>query len=185
LKKGYFGGTSMAKWIIDPDHSVASFGVRHMMVANVRGQFNRLSGTIYFDSDDMANSSVEVAIDVSGIYTGIQKRDDHLRSPDFLNVERYPQITFKSTHIETAREKGFRVKGDLSIHGISHPVTLDAEWTGPEKSPYGETSMGFFATVRINREDYGMTWNVLLESGGVMVGKEVMIILDIEADLTE
>jgi polyisoprenoid-binding protein YceI len=175
----------MTKWIIDPDHSVASFFVRHMMVANVRGQFNRLSGTIYFDSDDMASSSVEVAIDASGIYTGIQKRDDHLRSPDFLDVERYPQITFKSTHIETTRGNGFRVKGDLSIRGIKCPVTLDAEWAGPEKSPYGETSMGFTATTHIDRSNYGMTWNVLLESGGVMVGKEILIALDAEADLTE
>ena len=175
----------MTKWIIDPDHSVASFVVRHMMVANVRGQFNRLSGTIHFDPDDMANSSVEVAIDASGIYTGIQKRDDHLRSPDFLDVERYPQITFKSTHIETTRENRFRVAGDLSIRGISSPVTLDAEYNGPEKSPYGETSMGFLAITHIDRGDYGMTWNVLLESGGVMVGKEVLITLDAEADLTE
>ena len=115
----------------------------------------------------------------------IQKRDDHLRSPDFLDVASYPQITFKSTNVETTREKGFRVTGDLSIRGISRPVTLDAEYNGPEKSPYGETSMGFAATTRINRGDYGMTWNVLLESGGVMVGKEVLISLDAEADLTE
>jgi polyisoprenoid-binding protein YceI len=175
----------MAKWIIDPDHSVASFVVRHLMVAKVRGQFNRISGTIHFDPSDMANSSVEVAIDASGIYTGIQKRDDHLRSPDFLDVESYPQITFKSTKIEVTRENRFRVTGDLSIRGVSCPVTLDAEYNGPEKSPYGETSMGFAATTRINRGDYGMTWNVLLESGGVMVGKEVLIVLDAEADLTE
>jgi polyisoprenoid-binding protein YceI len=175
----------MAKWIIDPDHSVASFVVRHMMVANVRGQFNRISGAIHFDPDNMANSSVEVAIDASGIYTGIQKRDDHLRSPDFLDVVSNPHITFKSTKVETTRENWFRVAGDLSIRGISRPVTLDAEYNGPEKSPYGETSMGFTATTRINRGDYGMIWNVLLESGGVMVGKEMLITLDAEADLTE
>jgi polyisoprenoid-binding protein YceI len=175
----------MAKWIIDPDHSVASFVVRHMMVANVRGQFNRISGTIYFDPDDMANSSVEIVIDASGICTGIQKRDDHLRSTDFLDVESYPQITFKSANVETIRENGFRVNGNLSIRGISRPVTLDAEYNGPEKSPYGETSMGFAATTHINRGDYGMIWNVLLESGGVMVGKEVLITLDAEADLSE
>jgi len=164
---------------------VASFVVRHMMVTNVRGQFNRISGTIHFDPADMANSSVEVVIDTSGIYTGIQKRDDHLRSPDFLDAANHPQITFISTNVETTREKGFRVIGDLSIRGISHPATLDAEYNGPEKSPYGETSMGFAATTRTNRGDYGMTWNVLLESGGVMVGKEVLISLDVEADLTE
>jgi polyisoprenoid-binding protein YceI len=162
----------MAKWIIDPDHSVASFVVRHMMVANVRGQFNRISGTIHFDPADMATSSVEVAIDASGIYTGIQKRDNHLRSPDFLNVESCPQITFKSTHIETTRENRFRVTGDLSIRGISRPVTLDAEYNGPEKSPYGETSMGFIATT-IDRGEYNMTWNVLLKVASY--GKKVLI----------
>jgi polyisoprenoid-binding protein YceI len=156
-----------------------------MMVANVRGQFNRISGTIYFDPDDMANSSVEVFIDASGIYTGIQKRDDHLRSPDFLDVESYPQITFKSTNVETTRENGFRANGNLSIRGINRTVTLDAEYNGPEKSPYGETSMGFTATTHVDRGEYNMTWNVLLESGGVMVGKEVLITLDAEADLTE
>jgi polyisoprenoid-binding protein YceI len=175
----------MAKWIIDPDHSVAAFVVRHMMVANVRGQFNSIGGTIHFDPADMVNAFVEIAIDASGIYTGIQKRDDHLRSPDFLDVQNYPQITFKSTHVEKAQGNRFRVTGDLSIRGISHPVTLDGEYHGPEKSPYGETSMGFAATTRIDRGDYNMTWNVFLESGGVMVGKEVLIILDAEADLTE
>jgi len=175
----------MAKWVIDPDHSVASFVVRHMMVANVRGQFNRISGAIHFDPADMTNSSVEIFIDASGIYTGIQKRDNHLRSPDFLDVERYPQITFKSTHVKTTQENCFRVLGNLSIRGISHPVTLDAEYNGPEKSPYGETSMGFTATTNIDRGEYNMTWNVLLESGGVMVGKKVLITLDAEADLSE
>jgi polyisoprenoid-binding protein YceI len=175
----------MTKWLIDPDHSVASFIVRHMMVANVRGQFNRISGAIHVDPADMAYSSVEISIDASGIYTGIQKRDDHLRSPDFLDVERYPQITFKSTHVETTKGNCFRVSGNLSIRGISRPVTLDAEWAGPEKSPYGETSMGFTATTHVDRGEYNMTWNVLLESGGVMVEKEVLITLDVEADLSE
>jgi polyisoprenoid-binding protein YceI len=175
----------MTKWRIDPDHSVASFVVRHMMVANVRGQFNRISGTILFDPENMANSYVEVAINASGIYTGIQKRDDHLRSPDFLDAASHPQITFKSTNVETTRGKGFSVTGDLFIRGISRPVTLDVEYNGPEKSPYGETSMGFTATTNISRSDYGMTWNVLLESGGVMVGNEILITLDTEADLAE
>jgi polyisoprenoid-binding protein YceI len=175
----------MAQWVIDPDHSVAAFVVRHMMVANVRGQFNKITGTIQFDHNDTGKSSVEVVIDASGIYTGIQKRDDHLRSPDFLDVDKYPQIHFKSTKVVGAGGNNLRIAGNLTIHGITRRITLDAEFTGPEQSPYGETSMGFTAHGAINREDYNIMWNVLLESGGVMVGKEIKIILDAEADLAE
>lgn len=172
----------MAKWVIDSDHSVASFAVRHMMVANVRGQFNKIKGYINFEAD-ISNASVEVSIDASGIYTGIQKRDDHLRSPDFLDAEKYPEIKFKSTKAEAVSKNTYRITGDLTIHGITRPVTLEGEYSGPEKSPYGETSMGFTAGAKINREDYGLIWNVILESGGVMVGKELQIVLDVEADL--
>ena len=173
----------MAKWIIDPDHSVAAFAVRHMMVSDVRGQFNKISGEISFDPSDIPHSSVEVAIDVSGIYTGIQKRDDHLRSPDFFDVGKYPQITFKSKEIKIAGERGFKITGILTIHGITRVVTLDSAYAGPEKSSDGDTSIGFAARTGINREDYALMWNVDLASGGVMVGKEVQIFLDIEADL--
>jgi len=173
----------MAKWVIDPDHSVASFVVRHMMVANVRGQFNKISGTIQFDPADIGISSVEIVIDASGIYTGIQKRDNHLCSPDFLDIVKYPNIIFKSSKVETVGEKRFRVIGDLTMHGLAKTVAFEAEYTGPEKSPYGETSLGFCALTRLNREDYGIMWNVALEGGGFMVGKEIQITLDIEADL--
>jgi polyisoprenoid-binding protein YceI len=173
----------MAKWVIDPDHSVASFFVRHMMVADVRGQFNKISGTIQFDPSDIGNSSVEIVIDASGIYTGIQKRDNHLRSPDFLDVAKFPNIMFKSSKVDTVSEKRFRVTGDLTMHGLTKTVTFEAEYTGPEKSPYGETSLGFCAITRLNREDYGIMWNVALESGGFMIDKEIQIMLDIEADL--
>jgi polyisoprenoid-binding protein YceI len=173
----------MAKWKIDPDHSVAAFIVRHMMIADVRGQFNKISGTIYFDPAEAAKSSVEAVIAVGGIYTGITKRDDHLRSPEFLDVEKYPQIIFRSSKVESLNGNRLKVTGDLSIHGTTRTVVLDAEFSGIEKSPYGETTIGFSAATLINREDYGLLWNVALESGGVMVGKEVKIILDIEADL--
>jgi polyisoprenoid-binding protein YceI len=174
----------MSQWIIDPDHSVAAFVVRHMMVANVRGQFNKITGTIDFDPDSIGKSLVEVVIDASGIYTGIQKRDDHLRSPDFLDVEQYPHIHFKSTDVAGMGGK-FMIAGNLTIHGITKPIILEAAFTGPEKSPYGETSMGFTAKGAVNREDYNIMWNVLLENGGVMVGKEIQIVLDVEADLQE
>jgi polyisoprenoid-binding protein YceI len=173
----------MARWIIDPDHSVAAFIVRHMMVANVRGQFNRISGEIHFDPDDVAKSSVQIAIDASGIYTGIQKRDDHLRSADFFEIEIYPQILFKSSKAEDLGGNRFKVTGDLSIHGITNSITLEGTFSGTEKSPFGEISMGFTAETTINREDYRIMWNMLLESGGFMVGKEVVISLDVEADL--
>jgi polyisoprenoid-binding protein YceI len=175
----------MAKWIIDPDHSVAAFVIRHMMVANVRGQFNKLSGVVHFEPSGIASSSVEAAIDVAGIYTGIQKRDDHLRSADFFDAANHPGIIFKSDKAETAGAKHFRVAGNLTIHGITKTVTLDVEYSEPEKSPYGETSIGFAATTRINREDFGLTWNEALESGGIMVGKEVEVFIDIEADLAD
>jgi len=175
----------MAKWLIDPDHSVAAFAIRHMMVANVRGQFNKLSGVVYFDPSDIENSSANAAIDVTGIYTGIQKRDDHLRSADFFDVATYPQITFKSNKTKNTGSKRFSLTGDLTIHGATKTVTLEVECSGPEKSPYGgETTIGFSATTKINREDFGLTWNEPLESGGILVGKEVQIFIDIEADLT-
>jgi polyisoprenoid-binding protein YceI len=175
----------MSKWIFDPDHSVAAFVIRHMMVTNVRGQFNKLRGIVYFDPSDVVNSSVDAAIDVAGIYTGIQKRDDHLRSADFFDATSYPQITFKSDKAKITGSKRFSVTGDLTIHGVTKTVTLDVEYSEPEGSPYGETSIGFAATTRINREDFGLTWNEALESGGIMVGKEVEIFIDIEADLAD
>jgi polyisoprenoid-binding protein YceI len=175
----------MSTWVIDPDHSVAAFIVRHMMVANVRGQFNRVSGTIRFDPSDISRSSVEAVIDVSGISTGILKRDEHLRSPDFFDIARHPEIVFKSTKANPISGARFRVTGDLTIHGITHPITFDAEYFGPVKGTEGETTIGLAATARINREDYRMIWNVPLPGGGIMVGKEIQIMLDIEADLSD
>jgi len=175
----------VAKWIIDPDHSVAAFVIRHMMVADVRGQFNKLSGVVHFDPSNITGSSVEVTIDAAGIYTGIQKRDNHLRSADFFDVANHPRIIFKSGKVETAGAKHFTIVGNLTIRGITKTITLDVEYSEPEKSPYdGETTIGFAATTKTNREDFGLMWNVPLESGGVLVGKAVQIFIDMEADLT-
>lgn len=175
----------MKKWIIDPDHTVATFSVRHMMVANVHGQFNRISGTIHFDPADIPRSSVEVSIDATTIYTGIPKRDEHLRSDDFLDAGNHPRITFKSTNTEPTVNNRLRVTGDLAIRGITRQITFEAEYFGPVKDPFEESgrSIGFVASAMINREEYGMTWNVAMESSGVMVGKEVKITLEVEADL--
>jgi polyisoprenoid-binding protein YceI len=175
----------MAKWTIDPDHTVAAFSVGHMMVARVRGQFNKVSGTISFDPPDMATLSVEVSIDAEGIWTGIQKRDMHLRSADFFDVQKFPAITFRSTGVVVTSLQGCRISGDLSMHGITLPVVLDAEYLGPVKSPFGETSIGISASARVNREDFGIAWNEPIENGGFMVGKEIRIELHVEADLAE
>jgi polyisoprenoid-binding protein YceI len=172
----------MAKWVADPDHSVAAFIIKHMMVANVRGQFNKISAELSFDPADISHASVEAFIDVSGIYTGIQKRDAHLLSPDFFDAAKFPMITFRSTKVEASGDNHFKITGDLTIHGITRPVTMDAEYCGMEKSADGDTSIGFTASTSINREDYGLMWNVGLASRGVMVGKEVRIFIDIEAD---
>ena len=173
----------MAKWDIDPDHSVASFTVRHLMIANVHGHFSKVTGMIDFDPSHVTHSSVEVTINATSICTGIKKRDEHLRSPDFFDVEKYPEIIFKSTSVEITGGNRCKVNGDLIIHGIRRPIILEAEYFGPVKSPYGATSIGFAAMTKINREDYGIAWNEAMEAGGVMVGRDILIVLDVEADL--
>ena len=176
----------MAKWTVDPDHSVAAFAVRHMMIAHVRGQFSRISGTIYFDPAQRNGASVDVTIDVASITTGIRKRDEHLLSGDFFDARQYPVITFKSSAVEFGDANRVRVAGDLTVHGITHAIAFEGEYFGPVRSPEGdETSIGFSATVVLRREDYGITWNVPMEDGGVVVGSEVRISLDLEADLAE
>jgi len=177
----------MAQWNIDPDHSVAAFKVRHMTVAHVRGQFNKLSGSALFDPADRSSFSLEVSIDASGIYTGIKKRDGHLASPDFFDMATHPAITFKSTGF-TAAGDGGSLTGDLTIHGVTQPVTLEVAFSGPVVSPEdlgSDTTLGITATSTVNREDFGMAWNVPMDNGGVMVGLDIGINLDIEADLEE
>ncbi len=140
---------------------------------------------VYFDPADMAHASAEIEIDAGSIYTGIQKRDDHLRSADFFDAATYPKIVFRSARAETVGGTRFRLLGDLTIRGTTRPVTLDVEYAGPVKSPFGgEITYGFTARTKINREDYGVMWNEVLEGGGVMVGREVEITVNVEADLT-
>jgi polyisoprenoid-binding protein YceI len=177
----------MARWNIDPDHSMAAFRVRHMMVANVRGQFNRLSGTAEFDQAAPTSFSLEVSIDAAGLYTGIAQRDEHLKSPDFFDVEAHPAITFKSTGF-TAAGNGGKLAGDLTIHGVTRPVTMEAVISGPLKGPEdfgGETVLGISVTGKVNREDFGMTWNVPMDNDGIMVGREINVEMSIEADIEE
>ena len=175
----------MAKWNIDPDHTVAAFKVRHFMITLVRGQFNKVSGFIDFDPENPTQGSVEATIETAGIYTGIPKRDDHLRSADFLDVEHFPTITFKSTRIEETGLNYFKVTGDLTIRGNTRTVTLDVEYLGQMKSPFDDDiSVGFSASTRINRFDFGVNWNVEMEKGGQVAGKELTLLLETEADLT-
>ncbi|MGD2080051.1 MAG: YceI family protein [Nitrospirota bacterium] len=175
----------MARWIIDPDHTVAAFAVRHFMVTDVHGQFNGINGTINFDPPDLTSLSAEVTIGSSVMTTGIPKRDGHLKSPDFLDVEKFPEIRFRSGGVELTGLNGCKLNGTLAIRGIERPVVLDVECLGPIKSPWGETTLGFKASTSINREDFGMTWNEKMEKGGFVVGREVRITLDAEADLAE
>jgi polyisoprenoid-binding protein YceI len=145
----------MARWIVDPDHTVAAFSVVHMMIAHVRGQFNKIGGTVYYDTLNINASSVELVIDAASIYTGIQKRDDHLRSSDFFDVDICPTLSFKSTSVESKNERLIKVTGDLQIHGRTRRITVPVQISGPTKDPFGDgLSMGFTASFVINREDY-------------------------------
>lgn len=173
----------MAQWNIDPAHSGAEFTVRHMMITNVRGKFEELEGTLDFDPANPADSYVEVTIKAASINTGAADRDNHLRSGDFFDVENFPHLTFKSTNVEMTGESTARITGDLTIRDVTRPVVIDAEFLGEGKSPFGTTVAGFNGTTQINREDFGLTWNVALETGGVLVGKDIKIALEVQAVL--
>jgi polyisoprenoid-binding protein YceI len=173
-----------AEWEIDGSHTTAQFSVRHMMVSTVRGRFEKVSGTVQIDHRDATRSRVEVTIDASSINTANAKRDTHLRAPDFFDVARYPKITFRSTRVARAGGGKLKVTGDLTLHGVTRPVTLVVEPLGkPVKSPWGKQVRGISATGKLNRRDFGLTWNKALETGGVVVGDEVQ--LQIDAELVE
>jgi len=171
----------MTQWTLDNAHSAADFTVRHMMVTNVRGSFGELTGTINFDPANPGDSSVEALIQVASIDTGVEDRDNHLRSPDFFEVEKYPTITFKSSGVQVVDSTHAKVTGDLTIRDVTRPVTLDVEFLGQAASPFGDQRAGFEASTTINREDFGLIWNQALEAGGVLVGQNVKIYLDIQA----
>jgi polyisoprenoid-binding protein YceI len=166
-------------WSIDASHSLVEFSAKHMMFTTVKGRFTTVTGLILDVSDDPTRSSVKAEIDASSISTGDEKRDGHLRSADFLDVETYPTITFTSTRVEGSREH-FKASGDLTIRGITHQVTLDAEFQGSGKNPWGKDVAGFAAQTTINRKDFGLNWNVALEAGGVLVSDQVKINLELQ-----
>jgi polyisoprenoid-binding protein YceI len=168
-------------WDIDASHSSASFKVRHLMVSHVRGELGPISGTVSIDDQDVTRSRIDVSIDASKIATRDDKRDEHLRSADFLDVANHPTVTFKSTRVERGAGDELRVTGDLTIRGTTRPVTLTVESLAPAVSdPWGNIKRGATARAKINRRDWGLAWNVGLEAGGVLVGEDVAIELEIE-----
>jgi polyisoprenoid-binding protein YceI len=169
-----------AVWNIDPTHSQAEFGVRHMMIATVKGHFSDISGTVVVEDGDPTTAQIDVAIGVASIDTRVGQRDQHLRSPDFFDAERFPTLTFRSTSVERVGEDHYEITGDLTIRDVTRPVTLDAQGLGSVRDPWGNERAGYSATARINRKDFGLNWNQVLETGGVVVGDEVKINLEVE-----
>lgn len=172
---------SATTWNIDPDHSNVGFKVRHLMVSNVKGSFEKNSGVVDINDKDITKSKVEVTIDTASINTNVQKRDEHLRSAEFFDVATYPSMTFVSKKVVKAGKDKLKVTGDLTLHGITREVVLDVEGPSREsKDPWGNMRRGATAVTKINRKDFGLTWNKALETGGVAVGEEIVISLEIE-----
>lgn len=170
-----------ATWQVDPEHSSVQFKVRHLMVSNVKGEFTRFNGVVAIDDQDISRSHVNVNIETASIDTRVAKRDEHLRSADFFDVTKYPAMTFVSKKVAKAGKGNLKVTGDLTIHGVTREVILDVEGpTADVKDPWGNIRRGATATTQINRKDFGLTWNKALETGGVVVGDDVTITLEVE-----
>ena len=172
---------STTTWDFDPTHSNVGFSVRHLMVSKVRGQFTKWSGTLQFDAAHPESAVVDVQIDAASIDTHEPQRDAHLRSPDFFDAARFPELTFKSTRVERAGDDRFKIAGDLTIRGVTRPVVLDAEFGGQITDFEGGTRAGFSAQTAIDRKDFGLTWNIVLEAGGFAVADKIEITLELEA----
>jgi len=177
-------GTGVSTWQIDPNHSLVEFSAKHMMITTVKGRFGKVSGTITVDERNPDRSRVEAEIEASSIDTRTDQRDHHLRSADFLDVENYPTITFRSRRVEgTSKQPGdeFRISGDLTIRGTTREVTLDAVYEGTGKDPWGGERVSFSANTKIDRRNFGLTWNQALEAGGILVGNEIKISIEVQA----
>ena len=178
------GSPATSIWTIDPVHSLVEFSAKHMMITTVKGRFGTVNGTITADLRNPDNSHVEVEIDAASLDTRTEQRDQHLRSADFLDVERYPTITFKSTSVQGAYAREgdeFKVMGDLTIRGTTRRVTLDCTFDGTNKDPWGGERAGFSASTKIDRREWGLTWNQALETGGILVGNEIKVSLEVQA----
>ena len=167
-------------WMIDSAHTEVNFTVRHMMISNVRGQFEKVSGVVEFDEAIPANSKVDVKIETASVNTKEEKRDAHLKSPDFFDAEKYPYLTFKGKRVEVKDATHARVIGDLTIRDVTKEISLDVAYNGSAKSPWGTTSAGFSARTTIKRKDWNLNWNVSLETGGWLVGDDVRIDIELE-----
>jgi polyisoprenoid-binding protein YceI len=176
--------TRASTWELDPSHTSVEFSVRHMMATTVKGQFEKVQGTVELDDKDVTKSKVSVTIDLASVNTHEPKRDGHLKSPDFFDVAKFPIATFKSTKVQKVGKNKLKVTGDLSLHGITKPVVLDVE--GPSaayQTPFGTTVRGIHATGKLNRKDFEIVWNKALDNGGLLVGNEVN--LDLNTEVTE
>jgi len=184
LTRDYEGATIPAAgtYVFDAAHTSVNFSVRHMMVAKVRGHFASPTGTFVI-AEDPTKSSVDIEIDWSTVSTGDANRDAHLKSPDFFHVEKFPTIRFRSTGVRHINGDNWTLDGELTVQEITKPVTLDLEVNGVGRDPYGNVKVGFSGTTKINREDFGLTYNAALETGGVMVGKDVSVEVEVEAAL--
>ena len=173
--------TASSTWNIDPAHSAAEFKVRHMMISNVKGKFSGLSGVLKLDESDHSRSTVEVSIPAASVSTVDEKLDAHLRNEDFFDVQKFPTITFQSTSIRSTGGRDYEVTGDLTIRGVTQTVTLNvADFSEPSKDPWGNLRIGLSGSTKVNRKDFGLVWNAPLEFGGVLVGDEVTITLDVQ-----
>jgi polyisoprenoid-binding protein YceI len=173
--------TLTGNYKLDLAHTRIGFSARHAMVSKVRGQFNKFDGSVYLDGEKPQNSHIEISIDADSIDTRNNDRDNHLRSNDFLAMKEYPEITFRSTEVEQLDEEHYRVTGDLEIRGVTKPVTVDFEFTGVVTDNWGNQRVGFEGTATINRKDWGVNWNAVLDGGGVMVSERVNLEFEVEA----
>ena len=171
---------SSAEFTLDKDHSHAGFQVRHI-VSKLQGEFKDFEGSFTFDEKNPESAAGKFIVKAASVNTNHEKRDTHLRSPDFFDVEKFPTLSFESRKVTPAGGKKFLLAGDLTIHGVTRPVTFDTEFFGLEKSPWGDYRAGFSASTKINRKDYGIVWNKVLDSGGLLVGEEVEISIQVEA----
>ncbi len=171
---------ALEKWSFDPVHSSINFWVRHLMVSKVHGHFSKWTGTMEFDEKNPAASKIEIQIDAASIDTREAQRDAHLRSADFFETEKFPQLTFKSTAVKSVGD-GFQATGDLTIKGVTKPVVLEVEYSGRVKDPWGGERAGFSAHTSLHRKDFGLTWNQALEAGGIAVGDKIEINIEVEA----
>jgi polyisoprenoid-binding protein YceI len=167
-------------WKLDPSHTLVEFSAKHLMITTVKGRVTDVAGTISIDENEPTNSAVEVTLKAASLDTRTDQRDQHLRSGDFLDVEKYPEIKFRSTRIQGDKDR-FKLTGDLTIRDVTKPITLDVEFEGRTKDPWGGERVGFSANGKIDRRDFGLTWNQALETGGVVVGNDIKISLEAQA----